>query len=82
MSRRAKPRSLLSTRYWTAALVVAAGLPALGLVLAGPTRSRLGAVVIGVLLTLGLLLGLWLGPDLCRALRPDPPPQPRVTTCQ
>lgn len=73
---------LLSARYWTAALIVAIAVPVLGLVLAGLTRSRLAAVSFGVLLIIGLLLALWLGPDLYRELSPDPPPQPHGTACQ
>jgi hypothetical protein len=52
------------------------------LVLAGLTRSWVGAVIFAVLLVFGLLLDLWLGPDLYRAHRPDPTPQPCVTVCQ
>jgi hypothetical protein len=77
-----EPDVLLSGRYWIAGLVVAPGLPVVGLVLAGLTRSWVGAVVFAVLLVFGLLLDLWLGPDLYRARRPDPTPQSRVTVCQ
>lgn len=73
---------LLSTRYWTAVLVVATGVPVLGLVLAGLSRSRVGAVIFAVLLIFGLLLDGWLGPDMYRAHRPDPTPQPREHICQ